>query len=329
MLLSLLGLLNVSQPAFADSPGPAQAQARALAAKIADAASRVHQLTEHIDQARLQVDSTSAQLVASTRQHDQTAQVLEADRVVLRQQAVTAYMRGGGAQGLAAGAKAMADITVGREYLAVATGNLTDATDHLRVAEADLKRQEAAVRAARQAGLQALDQVKAVRDNALAVAAQQQAQLDRISVQLQDQARVAQASQPLVASRPSAAVPAPAAAPTQGLPVNGGLIAVVKAASEAPTTSPTTTARIAVASSTLGGVWQALRQCESSGNYAANTGNGYFGAYQFSQATWTGLGYPGQPDEAPPAIQDRAAVQLQSQSGWAQWPACAAALGLI
>jgi hypothetical protein len=77
-----------------------------------------------------------------------------------------------------------------------------------------------------------------------------------------------------------------------------------------------------------GGVWLALRECESSDDYQANTGNGFYGAYQFSQATWTGLGYPGRPDLEPPAMQDQAAQRLQAESGWGQWPACAAALGL-
>lgn len=74
--------------------------------------------------------------------------------------------------------------------------------------------------------------------------------------------------------------------------------------------------------------WQALRSCESGGDYAADTGNGYFGAYQFSAATWRGLGYAGLADQAAPALQDRAAVQLWQQAGWAPWPACAARLGL-
>jgi len=77
-----------------------------------------------------------------------------------------------------------------------------------------------------------------------------------------------------------------------------------------------------------GGVWAALRQCESGGNYATNTGNGYYGAYQFSLATWLGLGYSGLPSNAPPAVQDAAAQQLQARSGWGQWPACSAKLGL-
>ena len=74
--------------------------------------------------------------------------------------------------------------------------------------------------------------------------------------------------------------------------------------------------------------WLALRLCESGDNYQENTGNGYFGAYQFSQATWSSLGYPGRPDQEPPSMQDQAAATLQAESGWGAWPSCSAALGL-
>jgi hypothetical protein len=74
--------------------------------------------------------------------------------------------------------------------------------------------------------------------------------------------------------------------------------------------------------------FQELAECESGGNYAENTGNGYYGAYQFSQATWTALGFPGEPDQEPPSMQDQAAEELQAADGWGQWPACSAALGL-
>ena len=71
-----------------------------------------------------------------------------------------------------------------------------------------------------------------------------------------------------------------------------------------------------------------LRQCESGGNYRINTGNGYYGAYQFHPGTWRGLGYSGLPHQAAPAVQDEAARKLQARSGWGQWPACARKLGL-
>ncbi len=74
--------------------------------------------------------------------------------------------------------------------------------------------------------------------------------------------------------------------------------------------------------------WAGLRKCESGGNYRANTGNGYYGAYQFAAGTWRRLGYSGLPHEASPATQDEAARRLQAKSGWGQWPACTRKLGL-
>jgi peptidoglycan hydrolase-like protein with peptidoglycan-binding domain len=71
-----------------------------------------------------------------------------------------------------------------------------------------------------------------------------------------------------------------------------------------------------------------LRACESSGNYRINTGNGYYGAYQFDLQTWRGLGYGGRPDQAAPATQDAAARRLQASRGWSPWPSCARQLGL-
>ena len=36
--------------------------------------------------------------------------------------------------------------------------------------------------------------------------------------------------------------------------------------------------------------WDAVAQCESSGNWSINTGNGYYGGLQFSQSTWEAFG---------------------------------------
>jgi hypothetical protein len=77
-----------------------------------------------------------------------------------------------------------------------------------------------------------------------------------------------------------------------------------------------------------GDVWARLRQCESGGRYNINTGNGFYGAYQFLPRTWRGLGFPGMPHQAPPEMQDEAARKLQARSGWGQWPACSRRLGL-
>jgi hypothetical protein len=73
----------------------------------------------------------------------------------------------------------------------------------------------------------------------------------------------------------------------------------------------------------------ALRGCESSGRYGTNTGNGYYGAYQFDIGTWRGLGLSGLPSEARPNLQDAAASALEQDRGWQPWPACSARLGLV
>ena len=63
-------------------------------------------------------------------------------------------------------------------------------------------------------------------------------------------------------------------------------------------------------------------QCESGGDYSADTGNGYYGAYQFDQSTWDAYapsGYAGtNPADAPPAVQDQAAASVPYDA----WPNC-------
>jgi len=82
-------------------------------------------------------------------------------------------------------------------------------------------------------------------------------------------------------------------------------------------------------SSVSGDVWAALAQCESGGNPSIVSSNGlYHGLYQFSVATWQSVGGSGLPSEASPAEQTERAKALQARSGWGQWPACSARLGL-
>src|SRR5699024_7349394 len=80
-----------------------------------------------------------------------------------------------------------------------------------------------------------------------------------------------------------------------------------------------------------GSVWDRLAQCESGGNWSINTGNGYYGGVQFSAPTWNAMGgqkYAPTADKATREQQIEIASKLQAQSGWGQWPACSASLGL-
>lgn len=92
-----------------------------------------------------------------------------------------------------------------------------------------------------------------------------------------------------------------------------------------PTSSPTPVATPAPAAPVYGsGISGAPVdiQCESGGNYATDTGNGYYGAYQFDQQTWDAYapsGYDGtNPADAPPSVQDAAAASVPYDA----WPNC-------
>jgi hypothetical protein len=67
---------------------------------------------------------------------------------------------------------------------------------------------------------------------------------------------------------------------------------------------------------------QAIAACESGGNPATDTGNGFYGKYQFTLATWQAVGGTGNPARASEAEQDRRATMLYARSGASPWPVC-------
>ena len=69
-------------------------------------------------------------------------------------------------------------------------------------------------------------------------------------------------------------------------------------------------------------VLAAIRTCESGGNYSTNTGNGFYGAYQFLASTWASVGGSGLPHEASSREQDERAAYLYRLSGSSPWPVC-------
>ena len=80
-----------------------------------------------------------------------------------------------------------------------------------------------------------------------------------------------------------------------------------------------------------GSVWDAIAQCEATGNWAINTGNGYYGGLQFSQSTWAAHGgtkYAPRADLATREQQIAVAEKVQASQGWGAWPGCTSKLGL-
>src|SRR3954451_702490 len=74
--------------------------------------------------------------------------------------------------------------------------------------------------------------------------------------------------------------------------------------------------------STASAPLQAIAACESGGNPSANTGNGFYGKYQFTMQTWQSVGGSGSPAAASEAEQDRRAATLYAQAGSSPWPVC-------
>ena len=78
-------------------------------------------------------------------------------------------------------------------------------------------------------------------------------------------------------------------------------------------------------------VWDQLAQCESGGNWAINTGNGFSGGLQFHPQTWLAYGggaFSGDASGASREQQISIAEKVQAAQGWGAWPACTASLGI-
>lgn len=73
------------------------------------------------------------------------------------------------------------------------------------------------------------------------------------------------------------------------------------------------------------GVWDAIAACESGGNWATNTGNGYYGGLQFSLGTWQAYGGSGMPHENSREQQIAVAERVRAaEGGYGAWPHCGA-----
>jgi resuscitation-promoting factor RpfA len=107
-----------------------------------------------------------------------------------------------------------------------------------------------------------------------------------------------------------------------------------------PSTTGRTIARTAIAGAVAGAplvavvpsanaasdsTWDRLAQCESSGNWAANTGNGFSGGLQFTKSTWNAFGggqYAASAHQASRSEQIAVAEKVLAGQGWGAWPVC-------
>ena len=119
------------------------------------------------------------------------------------------------------------------------------------------------------------------------------------------------------------AIPTPATAPMEAT--------LQLVPTPVPTPAPRAPAPQRVVTYDGDSVWDDLARCESGGNWAINSGNGYYGGLQFSLATWQGYGgaeFAAYPHEATRIEQITVAERLRAARGYAPWPACRLKLGL-
>ena len=77
--------------------------------------------------------------------------------------------------------------------------------------------------------------------------------------------------------------------------------------------------------------WDRLANCESSGRWHINTGNGYYGGLQFSGPTWRAFGgrrFGRNAHRASKREQIRVAERVRRNQGWGAWPSCSRRIGL-
>ena len=331
-----------------------------LQAAVQASSLRIHRLSSEFASASAEVASLDRQLSDQAVALSHLESEASASRASLLAAAVDSYI--GEAPGnLANIPDSGLGAVVGAEYLSLASGTVSNTLDAYRLRERQVATAVSLIRRERATASSDAAEAAKARSQALATARHEQAALSAYEARLTAEARNrsrAPATQggpingglvALVSSQtsgsttttasttdpPSTATTStttgsttPSASPTTSPPTTSPPSTAPPTTTPPSTSPPVTTTPTSSAGGGAGGVWYELRVCESSDNYRANTGNGFYGAYQFSQQTWTDLGYPGRPDLEPPAMQDAAAKKLQAEAGWGQWPACSAELGL-
>jgi len=91
-----------------------------------------------------------------------------------------------------------------------------------------------------------------------------------------------------------------------------------------------------ISTESLSDRWDLLAQCETGGNWATNTGNGFGGGLQFmhqrSYSTWLSFGggeFAPHPWQASREEQIVIAERVLSSSGWNAWPGCSRRFGWL
>ncbi len=296
-VMGLVALLTLSTvgAAHADQIDDKRAEAANIVNRLDDQARRIvsldiafRQAEDQREDAEASVRKAEVDLAAATKRQTE----LKGQLVV---QAQDAYVVGGSVSVIRYLFRTnQGDEVVRRAYRRLATGQDRKLIDQLKATREDLgdlrKRLEDARRRAR-ARSDAIAEDKLDLDKAIRV---QRSQLAQVNGELTTLVAAEQARRDAEAAQKAAAAAA--------------------AARQIPTAATPQAAPILLEANNAD-TFACIRQLESGNNYASPSG----GAYQFLDSTWQSLGYSGQAEDAPPAVQDQAARELQARSGWSQW----------
>ncbi|MFB6889583.1 transglycosylase family protein [Kitasatospora sp. NPDC056327] len=85
------------------------------------------------------------------------------------------------------------------------------------------------------------------------------------------------------------------------------------------------------ASAAPASVWDKVAACEATGNWAINSGNGFYGGLQFTSSTWAAFGGTAYAPQAHQATKDQQIAvgeKVLAAQGPGAWPVCSVKAGL-
>lgn len=322
LLLVTSGALSIPVLASgAVTTGGLQAQANAISGQLANDNAALAQIGSAYLVAVDNYHRDLRTLASTTHELAVVGANIKSTEILLERAAVQAYVSEGSNDSVNLFLSGLPNrITTGDAYLGIATRDVTSAVTTLSNDRAALASARATEQHATIAAAAALSESTTARSRAIATLVSEQTVLSSVKGRL----ATLVAAQTAAAERAAVAAAAAAAAAA----ASAAAAARAVAAGPPPPSAISTISTTSRAPTSLAAAFAAIRNCESSDDYSLNTGNGYYGAYQFSYGTWTGLGGAGLASDATPAEQDALAYKLYLSSGWASWPECAAIAGL-
>ena len=331
-------VVGAPRPAGADQVATLQAQAAAVSQRLIEEQLQVDAYQQQYSVVSARVAADGQAIAQIGQQIGQDQRQIAAKVALVRAQALRSYVDYGTGSGSTTSALfggSQVHAQAASEYTAIAVGNISTAVDQLHTAQTQLQAHQASLR--QQQDRDRSDQ--ASQATVLGQADTSTAQLEALHSRVTGQLATAVADQAAAQDQAAAAAVAAAqrrsasAAPTTspGRPVATIPVPTVPVSTTSGTAAPPVTvppgAGADLPDPALNSFLQCVVQAESGGDYSIDTGNGYYGAFQFSQSTWNlaaqdaGLPYlvGVVPSSATKAEQDTVAVALYALDGNQPW----------